>query len=486
MLKTSRIFLSLSLALLTFIQPGYTTSPYYLQFTVYLHTPQVFADRRLGAMPTDKKIPIPVTAKDLWYLRFPGHRPQMPFPEIAKLVQDRKVPGLSFQNNRDVMDVDVQALKGLRDLKYLNLRGTRVTDKSLDALFDMRDLRALIVNDQVSDRGLGVISRFFHLRELVLDGSRITDPGMALLKGQKELQHLDIAGTPVTDAGLNAVSALPLTHVRLGPQITDTGLQVFKKIATLQQIDLGQTQVTDAGLQHLSGLPRLHTLFLNGKLSDKGLQSIAKIASMRRLDLTGSKISDAGSKALTQMKDLEELALSQTSVGDVSIESVLSLKKLRFLEISDTQVSVKGLQRLADLASLEVISFSSKEPVKAETLNVWGKLPKLRTVIINGIPMKPDWMSVMRKQSSDNWLRLLIQEVEAAELPEDTIEIAQLKDRSRSGVQSSGLRRIHEVESSLDNVISAPSMIGVDNMQETEQNFLGEITIDAGKVNIQR
>jgi hypothetical protein len=38
---------------------------------------------------------------------------------------------------------------------------------------------------------------------------------------------------------------------------------------------------------------------------------------------------------------------------------------------------------------------------------------------------------------------------------------------------------IHESEASLDEVIAAPTMIGRDNQQDDEKNFMGEFVIDS-------
>ena len=46
-----------------------------------------------------------------------------------------------------------------------------------------------------------------------------------------------------------------------------------------------------------------------------------------------------------------------------------------------------------------------------------------------------------------------------------------------------GLKMIHNAESELGDVVSAPETINADNEQDTQQNFLGEITVgvSAGK-----
>jgi hypothetical protein len=158
------------------------------------------------------------------------------------------------------------------------------------------------------------------------------------------------------------------------------------------------------------------------------------------------------------------------------------LNHLRFLEISDTNITEQGLKRLAAIPSLQVISFSAKNAIDPSALKAWQKLPKLHTVIINGRPMNSQWMQKMKGQRSHGWLPRLVPDAEAAENGGSSapIEVAQLKDRSPSGSSFTGLKRIHYVESELDNVIEAPPTINQDNQQDTEKNFLGEITINAG------
>jgi Leucine Rich Repeat (LRR) protein len=460
---------------------------YYMQVKAFLHTPEVFADRSLGAIPTDLRIPVAgVTYQSLWYVQYVGHLSFANLPELLRLVQAREIPGVDLSGQRDISDPDMDSMSKVQ-LRFLNLAGTGVSDRGLGNLFALRDsLKVLLLNAAITDEGLASMTRFGRLIELGLADSHVTDKGMEVLKGFERLQRLDLGGTVVTDKGLAALAELPLAQLRLGPRVTDAGMAALRSITTLEQIDLAQTAVTEAGLQYLSGKPRLHTLFAGPKMTDQGVATLAAMRSLRRLDLSHAAITDGAVKSLARLKGLEELALSQTRVSDAAVASLLTLPHLRYLEISDTRVSLEGLRRLAGLKSLQVLSFSTTGKVTLGDVKPLGKLPALQALIINGFPLPSEAMEYIRgrgpkpKENAGLW-RVLVPDAEAAERPlSDAVDVAVLTHTAEaaavSGEAYTGLKRIHHVESELDEVIPAPSTMNVDNEQDTQKNFLGEFS----------
>jgi hypothetical protein len=93
-------------------------------------------------------------------------------------------------------------------------------------------------------------------RDLVwLDLSRtaITDAGLKALTAMPNLEHLDLRETAVGDAGVAALA--PLGHLRTlglyGTAVTDEGLPSIQRLAGVTRLYVGGTRVTDRGLAAL-------------------------------------------------------------------------------------------------------------------------------------------------------------------------------------------------------------------------------------------
>jgi hypothetical protein len=463
---------------------------YYLDLRMYLHTPDTFADRPLGALPVDKKIPISAPYRSIWYLRFTGWRPTQPIPEIVKLAKERDIPGLNFEGNRDLMNIDLEPLRELTGLRYLSLEGTGISDRGLLYLFPLQNLEVLHLNKAITDEGLATLARLHRLVELRLTDSQVTDAGMKVLKNFPGLQRLDLEGTQVTAKGLEALKGAPLKQLHLGPKMTDAASQALKSFSALVQLHANQAAFTDQAIPAIAALPRLHTLFLSPSVSDKGVAALARMRSLRRLDLTGVAMTNRGAASLSTLKDLEELALTRTQVGDTGLAALAGLQKLRYLEVSETAVTLSGFAEIAKLKALRVVSLSSQKKLRLGDLRALGQLPQLHTIIVDGSPLPPDALEFLRKEPTQarpavwEWLIPL---AEAADDLSDSMEVVQLLNaKENKGSRLSGLERIHYVESELDNIIPAPTMIGEDNRQDTEKNFLGEFTVESGGPNKKR
>ncbi len=142
----------------------------------------------------------------------------------------------------DIVDLDLEHLKGLTQLKSLYLDGTQVTWGAII------ELKKYLPNCAIKKGDFG----FSKPAELRLPSSAV-DADLVHLKGLTQLKRLDLEGTQVTDAGL--VHLKGLTQLEwldlVGTQITDVGLVHLKGLTQLETLGLYDTQVTDAGLAEL-------------------------------------------------------------------------------------------------------------------------------------------------------------------------------------------------------------------------------------------
>jgi hypothetical protein len=263
---------------------------------------------------------------------------------------------------------------------------------------------------------------------------------------------------------------------------------------TLEQIDAHEARITRAGLVSLKTLTRLHTLFLGSSISDDDIADLAKLKSIKRLDLRGARISDESAQALGDMAQLEELALTDTEVTPTALSALGRLPYLRYLEMSGTSIKPQDLVALSGMVSLQVLSFSSERRLKAADLKPLAELPNLHSVIVNGVLLGPKLLGALREPKTSSRLRILewlLPYVEAASEGdvEQALEVAsapELKER-RPFAGFQGLKRIHEAESSIDQVVPAMPTAAIKTQEDTQENFLGEITIQAGgKIEIKK
>jgi Leucine Rich repeat len=163
-------------------------------------------------------------------------------------------------NRKPVTDAGLSHLKGMANLKELNLGYATVTDAGLASLSGLGNLRSLsLYNTRITGTGLAHLTNLGSLEVLSIDSTQVTDAGLAHLKALRNLRVLSLDSTQVTDAGLAHLEALrKLEHLSLnGTQISDVGLADVKGLTNLGHVGLLQTKVTDAGLQDLQkALPR--------------------------------------------------------------------------------------------------------------------------------------------------------------------------------------------------------------------------------------
>jgi hypothetical protein len=142
----------------------------------------------------------------------------------------------------------------------------------------------------------------------------------------------------------------------------------------------------------------------------------------------------------------------------------------------------KGLK---GFSALQVFSFTSDRRLSIQEVKGLARWPRLHTILINKVPLNRAVVEHLRQSSSSSHWRLGVDIAYAAgvsdEQVEAILEVASLpKSADSARERIGGLPLIHETESSLNEVVAAPSMMGVDNVQNDEKNFLGDFTVGSG------
>jgi hypothetical protein len=129
----------------------------------------------------------------------------------------------------------LEPIRGLTQLKGLQLLGAPITDEGLEPLHGFTTLQWLYLGgSQVTDAGIAHVSILSNLMALDLTGTRVGDAGTRLLFDLPRIMWLNLYDTRVTDAGLadlaDRLNRGPLQRLDVsGPGVTSEGVAELRK-----------------------------------------------------------------------------------------------------------------------------------------------------------------------------------------------------------------------------------------------------------------
>lgn len=232
-------------------------------------------------------------------------------PHIAKLSQLRI---LTFEGCSNIKGHDLDQLAALPHLETLNLYGTNVDDKGLEALAKIKTLEELHLAycRQLRSAGLKSLVELKELKELTLMGCLfIGNEAVQYLKPLVQLEVLDLRGTRIAGDELEALKkALP-----------DTKIHAFKRPASL--IDAGPSPGLEVRVE------------VDGYLSNQAKQRlIREIQGATDEPETASySIADTGGRTVVRIShvlNFEEFLLNPQGGKVISRDSKHRVIKLEF------------------------------------------------------------------------------------------------------------------------------------------------------------
>jgi internalin A len=142
--------------------------------------------------------------------------------QLAELAIDgASADVLKARSRGAITDAGLANLRGMNDLKRLDIRNTRVTDAGLCHLKGLTTLESLLLmNMEITGPGLENLAGLHQLEFLSLWGTDVSDSGLDHLKGLSQLKRLDLERTKVTAAGVKRFQqALPNCEIRFDAAI---------------------------------------------------------------------------------------------------------------------------------------------------------------------------------------------------------------------------------------------------------------------------
>jgi len=221
------------------------------------------------------------------------------------LQQLKSAPGiveLNLYYAEQITDEGMAAVKGWKKLKRINLRGTKVTDTTLEHLANVTTLEALDVGfAQITDVGLDRLTPLTNLKELMVGGNKLTDMGLQALRQLPNLTSLSLGGSQRTDSGLWTIS------------LTEQGLDAITTLKDLRELRLDGMPVTARWLEKLKLLTKLERLSLQGckRLGDDAAPLLASCPALRILDLKGTSLTEKAIADLRQSKPKAQILHGQ-------------------------------------------------------------------------------------------------------------------------------------------------------------------------------
>jgi len=219
--------------------------------------------------------------------------------ELKQIVEEclqADIPGLSVSACGQITDEGLQGLdEVLRHFRTLSLAGCRqLSGRSLRDL-DLRCLRELYLDEvPVEDDELPFLIRP-RLQVLSLRDTRISDKGVAYLLQMRELERLSLQSTEVGDGCLSHIVQLR-SLVDLDLSLTRVAdIQVLSSLPNLRGLYLYKCPITDGALLSLtSRRPNIEALSLIGctSVTDRGIRDLYDMPSLRYVGLTGTQVTE--------------------------------------------------------------------------------------------------------------------------------------------------------------------------------------------------
>ncbi len=347
-----------------------------------------------------------------------------------------------------------------------------VTDKTIGRFRELKELRFLCVpGTRITDAAMADIGMMPALQELYLGGQPISDRGLQQLGNLRQLNSLGLPGTKVTVKGLLDFPLLPnLEELHLnGLPITDDDLkQLQPRLPRLRRFSLSGTMVTDEGLRHLP--PNVSELFVPGTAVNGSGFANLKGRSFWRIVLDGTPLNDAGVGSVRSLASVANLDLTDTRVTDAGVEDLISVPGLQAVVVTKNRFSAKGLAAIK-AAYPKVDLSSSWEPNRAAAE---------RVVSVNGrvvVSVKRNDAELVVATAQDlpqDYFRVRRVDLAGVTKPLDSVlsTLAELKDPEFDGLESIDFSRSTLCDPGLGVLASVPSLTDL-SLAETQVTSAG-------------
>lgn len=262
--------------------------------------------------------------------------------------------GLTAVNSGNLIgDEDLEIISQLDQITSIDLGGSkRLTDKGLQCLARMPQLRELTMGGQITDRGLSALG---YLRELrvfrMYWQTAVTDAGIANLRSCDQLEEVDLLGCTAGDGAIAALAGKPkLRRFKTGRNVTDNGLALLHQFPAFKT---WQGDEAEFGLMSFAAEPT--DLLIDGPFTGKGLESLRGLDGVAGLSVFWhtSRLRGDDLQSLDGLSNLAYLGCQDALCDDDAMRHIAALPKLRMLMGQGAVATEEGFRSLGRSQTIE-------------------------------------------------------------------------------------------------------------------------------------
>lgn len=292
--------------------------------------------------------------------------------------------GLTTINSANLIgDDDLEIISQLDQITSLNLDGSkRLTDKGLQHLACMPQLRELILGGQITDRGLEVLD---HLRELrvfkMFWQSNITDEGIANLRFCDQLEEVDLLGCNIGDGAIAALTEKPnLRRFQTGRNVSDEGLALLQQFPAFKAPPADEPEY---GLMSFSAAPT--NLLIDGPFTGNGLKNLRGLDGLVGLSFFWhtSQLRGADLQSLDGLANLVFLGCQDKLCDDDAMRHIAKFPQLRMLMGQGTVATDDGFRSLSQSQTIEYFWGRECPNLKGPGFVALSRMPALRGLAVS-------------------------------------------------------------------------------------------------------
>ncbi len=274
---------------------------------------------KIATMPNLRTLSVASTAIDEWPKVAVAH----PFPKLSEVLigsDNAKMKGVegvtqvpALKTFRLFGDADmrvVEHLSNLKNIEYINMRFADLTPSGFEPLLKCQKLRTLLLPRTFPIKKLGM----FHKLPLVnLHFSQeLTQSGLKELVKNEQLTSLSLSNE-IGDESIPLINRLEKLEHLYAELSTVRQVDSLKRLAMLKS--LGLSNANERTLTLLGSKAKsLTSLYLQGgELTLKGVEALSNLPELRRLELQGLELEQEHAQALSKVKSLEFVRVSEAS-----------------------------------------------------------------------------------------------------------------------------------------------------------------------------
>jgi len=301
--------------------------------------------------------------------------------DVCALIRDLGITGVN--SGSLIGDDDLEIISKLDQITSLNLNGSkRLTDKGLQYLARMPQLRELILDGQITDEGLEALNHLRELRVFQMFWQRnITDQGIANLRFCDQLEEVDLLGC---NAGDGAIAALAgnrkLRRFKTGRNVSDDGLAMLHQLPAFKT---AQPEEPKFGLMSFSTEPT--NLLIDGPFTRKGLNNLRGLDGLFGLSFFWhtSVLRGDDLQVLDGLANLVYLGCQDQLCDDDAMRHIGALPKLRMLMGQGTVATDEGFESLSRSKTIEYFWGRECPNFKSRGFVALSRMPALKGLAVS-------------------------------------------------------------------------------------------------------